>query len=79
MKSIEEQELQGHFDRIEKVIDGASQALGYATRLAEAIARKHYPEVPQFRVLPDLMGILTQIDNMTSGLTRAPKESNEID
>lgn len=45
--------------------------LGYATRLAEAIWRKHYQQnAPEWKPLPDLMGVLTQIDNMTSGLTR---------
>ncbi len=47
-------------------------ALGYATRLAIAIHAKHYAEVTQWKPLPDLLGVLTQIDNMTSGLIRAP-------
>jgi hypothetical protein len=42
---------------------------GYARRLAEAIWQKHYKAVaPQWKPLDDLMGVLTQIDNMTSGL-----------
>jgi hypothetical protein len=40
----------------------------YALTLAEAIHRKHFPEVTQWKPLPDLLGLLTQIDNMTSGL-----------
>jgi hypothetical protein len=44
-------------------------AYGYARRLAEAIWQKHYKAVaPQWKPLDDLMGVLTQIDNMTSGL-----------
>lgn len=50
---------------------GQSQdALGYAQRLAKSIASKEYPEVTQFEVLGDLMGVLSQIDNMTCGMTR---------
>lgn len=47
-----------------------TDALGYAQRLAQAIHAKHYAEVTQWRVLPDLLGVLTQIDNMTSGLIK---------
>jgi hypothetical protein len=54
---------------------GEADALGYATRLAEAIRAKHYAEVTQWRALPDLLGVLTQIDNMTSGLTLAKAEA----
>ena len=48
------------------------QALRWATQLAESLARKHYPEMPQFKPLPDLVGVISQIDNMTCGLTRLP-------
>lgn len=48
----------------------AADALEYASRLALNIAHKFYPEVPQFRPLSDTLGVLTQIDNMTSGLSR---------
>jgi hypothetical protein len=48
-----------------------TDALGYATRLAEAIYEKHYrDDAPEWKPLPDLLGLLTQIDNMTAGLTR---------
>jgi len=51
------------------------RALGYATRLLEAIAEKHYPDrVPEWKPFPDLFGVLTQIDNLTSGMVRAPQE-----
>lgn len=39
--------------------------------LAVNLARKHYPEVKQFKVLDDLAGVISQIDNMTTGLSRA--------
>jgi len=54
--------------------NGASDALGYATRLAQALHAKHFPEVTQWRPLPDVLGLLTQIDNMTCGLVE-PKAS----
>jgi hypothetical protein len=34
--------------------------------------RKHYKDVaPDWKPLDDLIGVLTQIDNMTTGLKRA--------
>lgn len=46
-------------------------AYGYASRLAVAIWERHYRDAaPQWKPLDDLFGVLTQIDNMTSGLTR---------
>ena len=48
-------------------------AYGYAERLAEAIWQKHYKSTaPQWKPLDDLLGVLTQIDNMTAGLTTPP-------
>jgi hypothetical protein len=44
---------------------------GYARRLFESLLKKHYPE-SHATALPDLMGVLTQIDNLTTGLTRQP-------
>ncbi|WP_173931351.1 hypothetical protein [Chelativorans sp. Marseille-P2723] len=44
----------------------------YAERLLIALTEKHYPDrSPEWAPLPDLMGILTQIDNLTTGLVRA--------
>jgi hypothetical protein len=42
----------------------------YAKRIAMSLHDQHYPEFDAWKPLPDLAGILTQIDNMTSGLTR---------
>jgi hypothetical protein len=48
-------------------------AYGYAKRLAVAIWEQHYKGVaPQWKPFDDLMGVLTQIDNMTAGLTTPP-------
>lgn len=53
-------------------------AYGYASRLAVAIWEQHYKDVaPQWKPLDDLMGVLTQIDNMTSGLTRLAQPEQE--
>ena len=50
-------------------------AYGYASRLAVAIWEKHYKDIaPNWKPLDDLMGVLTQIDNMTSGLTRMAQQ-----
>jgi len=48
-----------------------AQNLRYAEQLAMSLARKHYPEVPQFKPLSgDMFGLLSQIDNMTTGMVR---------
>jgi hypothetical protein len=53
---------------------GDEDALGYATRLVKIMAEKHYPDgSPDWKPLPDVVGILTQIDNMVSGMVRAPQ------
>ncbi len=55
-------------------------AYGYALRLAVAIWEKHYKDVaPQWKPLDDLMGVLTQIDNMTSGLTRLAQQAEPVE
>ena len=43
------------------------EAYQYALHLAEAL-RENYPPNPDFRFLGDLVGLLTQIDNMVAGL-----------
>ena len=41
----------------------------YAKRLAKHLWENHYKKkVPEWEPLPDLMGILSQIDNMIAGL-----------
>lgn len=53
----------------------APDALGYATRLAESMWRKHYQQIaPNWHPFDDLMGVLTQIDNMATGLIKAPED-----
>ena len=55
-------------------------AYGYASRLAVALWEKHYKDIaPQWKPLDDLMGVLTQIDNMTSGLTRLEQQAEPVE
>ena len=50
-------------------IKGYEDAYRYALHLAEAL-RENYPPNPDFRFLGDLVGLLTQIDNMVAGLPK---------
>jgi len=51
---------------------------GYAKRLAEAIWRKHYQSTaPKWEPFCHLMGVLTQIDNMTAALVTPPAAQQE--
>lgn len=46
----------------------------YALGLAKALHTKHYADVTQWKPLEgDLIGLLTQIDNMTASLSLAPQ------
>lgn len=55
---------------IEKI--DLEQCLRYAKEIAENVAKRCYPDVPQWRPLEgDLFGLLMQIDNMTTGMTRS--------
>lgn len=47
----------------------------YASRLAKHLWKKHYmKDAPQWKPFDDLIGVLTQIDNMTTGLTRLARQ-----
>jgi hypothetical protein len=55
------------------------EAYGYAKRLAEFIWAKHYKnESPNWTPLPDVLGVLTQIDNMTCGLEKTKTEQEPV-
>ena len=45
------------------------EALNYARSLAVALHRKHFSHVENWKPLDDVVGLLTQIDNMTAGLS----------
>jgi hypothetical protein len=56
----------------------AEGALGYAQRLATGLWEKHWRDsAPQWKVLDDTLGVLTQIDNMVCDLQRAPAQAAE--
>lgn len=42
----------------------ADEAYGYAKRLLEHFVAEHFPSNPDWKALPDLIGVLTQIDNV---------------
>ncbi len=49
----------------------AEAALHYAQRIAVAIYDKHWKEEPAaFKPFDDIMGVLSQIDNMVAGMKR---------
>ena len=52
-------------------------ATEYVGRLASTLAKKHYPDQQRFELLPDLLGRIDQIDNMTCGLHRAKLAGEE--
>lgn len=54
-------------------------ATDYARRLAVSMHQKHYAdEAPNWKPFDDLMGLLSQIDNMTTGLMRKPEPSEAM-
>jgi hypothetical protein len=54
-------------------------ALKYATSLALILRDKHFPEATQWKPLPDLIGVLTQIDNMTAALSRVADDRAAVE
>lgn len=61
-------EAAAELSRLQKEIETAT---GYAERLSVALMEKHFPEATTWKPLSgDLIGILTQIDNLTTGLCR---------
>lgn len=59
------------YDQLASANARAEKAERYAEGLAVALAARHYPEADMWRPLSgDLFGLLTQIDNMTTGLSR---------
>jgi hypothetical protein len=72
-----------HTDRatLLRLLDAAREELredyAYAKQLLLLLHAKHFPDgSPDFEALPDLGGVLTQIDNLTTALTRAQGESS---
>ena len=58
----------------------ADAALAYAHRLAFNLWQKHWKaDAPRWVPLPDMIGLLTQIDNMTVGLIRPAQQPAPAD
>ena len=53
-------------DRIEALEAAQEEALGYATRLLEHFVAEHFPHNPDWKPLPNLIGVLTQLDNAST-------------
>lgn len=68
--------LKSQAARIETLEAALRFANEYVGRLAFTLAEKHYPE-QRFELLPDLLGRIDQIDNMTCGLHRAKLTGGE--
>jgi len=50
-----------------------------ARELAVSLWEKHYKdEAPDWQPLADLMGVITQIDNMTCGLVKEKKNASSF-
>ena len=67
----------GYCSCIECVMEPAQQEswlLETTQTLAKNLAREFYPEVTQWECLNDLAGVISQIDNMTTGLMRKPAQ-----
>ncbi len=59
--------------------DWDADAYGYAKRLAEAIYQTHYKQdSTEWKPLDTTLGVLTQIDNMISGLVKKPSEQKPV-
>lgn len=57
--------------KIEVTMSESEIALEYAKRIATAMWQKHWKEdSPDFKTFDDLMGVLSQIDNMAAGMKR---------
>ncbi len=65
------EELQDQFEAAME--DAVSKHRDYAARLAVTLWEKHWKsDAPNWSPAPDLMTVLSQIDNMTTGLVRKP-------
>ena len=51
-------------DRIEALEAERGESLGYATRLLDHFVAEHFPHNPDWKPLPELIGVLTQLDNV---------------
>ena len=58
---------------------GYAASLEYATRLAKLIWERDWKkEAPHWQPLDDLLGVLTQIDNMLAGMEKKKRHNSEV-
>lgn len=76
---VSRQALHMLIDAYEALATRLNEATTYAERLVSVLHEKHWrADAPQWKPLSgDLVGILTQIDNMTAGLIRAKELERE--
>ena len=55
------------------------RAYNYARSLAEILASKHFPANPNWQPFPDLLGVISQIDNMTTALVHKDKINEALE
>jgi len=60
-------------------VETIAQALHQATELAVSLHKKHFGEIADWTPLDDLAGVLLQIDNMTTGITRTEQWNTDMD
>ena len=78
MKHYEiKEKIDAQYKREREISSQSWEAYIYAVSLASILAAKHFPENTEWKPLPDLTGVLTQIDNMTSSLIRNPNDIDE--
>lgn len=63
-------------DQWQRPVLQSAWLLEEAQTLAKTLAREFYPEVTQWECLNDLAGVISQIDNMTTGLMRKPEQES---
>lgn len=54
------------------------ESYSYARRLATSLAKRHWPENDGWQPLPDLLGVLTQIDNMCTLMDDQKREIERL-
>lgn len=65
-------------DTIERLSRERDEALRYATGLLASFVHEHCDPVPEWKPLPDLLGVLTQLDNATT-VTRDIKAERDAE
>ena len=66
-------------DRFNRRARGYAAALEYATRLAKGMWERDWQEEsPNWQPLDDLLGVMTQIDNMLAGMEKKKRHNDKL-